>query len=62
MTTQKAAVWINQGWAQAGQPGSFNASDHDIAGRQTRSVRLADLDGDSDLDALVVGKRRAELW
>lgn len=57
-----AAVWINQGGAQAGKSGEFAASDHAIAGSQTRSVHLADLDGDGDLDALVVGRRRAELW
>lgn len=56
------AVWINQGGMQAGQAGRFTASGHDIAGSQTRSVLLADLDGDGDLDALVAGKRRAGLW
>ena len=52
---------MNQGGAQAGPAGRFIASDHGIAGSQTRNVLLADLDGDGDLDALVVGKRRAEL-
>jgi hypothetical protein len=54
--------WINQGVAQAGQPGRFIAAEQAIPGSQTRSVRLADLDGDGDLDALSAGKRRATLW
>lgn len=57
-----AGVWINQGGAQAGQAGVFSASEDAITGGQTRSVVLADLDGDGDLDALIVGKRRAALW
>ena len=57
-----AGVWINQGGLQGGQAGTFSASEHPIAGSQTRSVVLDDLDSDGDLDALVVGKRRAALW
>jgi len=57
-----AGIWINQGGAQAGQAGIFSASSNTISGSQTRSVLLADLDSDGDLDALIVGKRRAALW
>lgn len=57
-----AAVWINQGGAQTGPAGRFTAADQAIPGSGTRTVHLADLDGDGDLDALVVGKRRADLW
>lgn len=57
-----AGVLVNQGGAQGGKAGQFAASPQAIAGSQTRSVRLADVDGDGDLDALVTGKRRAALW
>lgn len=55
-------VWLNQGGMQAGQAGIFVASDSTISVRDTRSLVLADMDNDSDLDALVVGKRRVTLW
>ena len=57
-----ALAWINQGGRQGGQAGTFSASDDSISGSQTRNVVLDDLDRDGDLDALVVGKRRAALW
>ena len=42
--------------------GRFKASEEEITGSQTRSTLLGDLDGDGDLDALVVGKREVALW
>jgi hypothetical protein len=33
-----------------------------ISAGQTRRIVLADMDGDNDLDALIVEKRRAVLW
>src|SRR5882672_2935318 len=45
-------IWINQGGAQAGTPGTFLESDQrlDTAGLFGRSVEVADLDQDGDLD------------
>ena len=57
-----AAVWINQGGAQGGQAGRFAVSGDDVAGSQTRSVHLTDLDSDGDLDAMVAGAWHADLW
>jgi hypothetical protein len=55
-------VWTNQGGAQAGQVGTFLAGERDIRGSRVHTVRAADLDGDGDADALVVGVRQAVLW
>jgi hypothetical protein len=57
-----AVVLINQGRMQVGQEGRFMASEENIAGSQTRSTLLGDLDGDGDLDAVVVAKREVALW
>ncbi len=59
-----AQLWINQGGAQHGKPGTFAASgqrlpDMNDAGE---AVFLADLDGDGDLDALLGGKTQAAIW
>lgn len=61
--TQNGAVgWINQGGLQGGQEGAFAASIPGISGNQTGAVFLSDLDGDSDLDALIAGPRQATIW
>jgi len=59
-------IWINQGGIQGGIPGQFAASDQRIANRSTQKIVLGDVDGDSDLDALLnIASRRGlrpELW
>jgi hypothetical protein len=57
-----ALVLINQGGAQGGLEGTFAVADHGIAGSRTRSVHLADLDGDGDQDAVIVGDQGAALF
>jgi hypothetical protein len=57
-----ARLWINQGGAQGGQAGVFALSAQVLGSSAVRSVFLADLDGDGDLDAVVGGVTRAEIW
>jgi len=57
-----AQVWINQGGVQGGQVGVFAPGVQPIPGGPTEAVFLADLDNDGDLDALVAGRSRAEVW
>jgi hypothetical protein len=56
------ALWINQGGAQAGSPGTFVMAGGELPASQTQAIFLSDLDGDSDLDALVAGQKEATLW
>jgi len=46
-------VLINQGGAQGGQPGELHDSGQRLGKENSRTVTLADLDGDGDLDAWV---------
>lgn len=55
-----AQVWTNQGGAQPGPAGAF-VFHRALRASRVRQVRLADLDGDGDLDALVAGKRRLDI-
>ncbi|HLE73865.1 MAG TPA: VCBS repeat-containing protein [Anaerolineales bacterium] len=55
-------VWLNAGGAQGGRPGTFIAGGTVGDAEQTRSVALADLDGDGDLDALIVYRDSARVW
>ncbi|MCA9988941.1 MAG: VCBS repeat-containing protein, partial [Anaerolineales bacterium] len=43
------SIWINQGGAQSGQPGTFLAGQN-LNLHRSNDVGLADLDGDNDLD------------
>ena len=47
-------VWINQGGAQNGAPGVFQDSGQTLGNFASVSVALGDLDGDADVDAVVV--------
>jgi hypothetical protein len=52
-------VWINQGGAQGGQPGTFVSGA--MLGAAGYGITLGDVDNDGDLDALVVGNSN-QLW
>jgi hypothetical protein len=55
-------VWINAGGEQGGAPGTFILGSTVGGAERTRSVELADLDGDGDLDAFVVYQDSARIW
>jgi hypothetical protein len=55
-------VWLNAGGAQGGRPGTFIAGGTVGDAEGTRSVALAHLYGDSDLEALVVHRDGARIW
>ncbi len=61
-------VWLNAGGGQGGQPGTFVDSGQRLGNGLYRQVFLADLDGDTDLDAAVVVQNdnarslRLEVW
>jgi len=59
---KEASVWINQGGAQGGKEGAFAHFEQTISGDRIRSVSLADLDEDGDIDALIGGRRQANIW
>ncbi len=61
-TRDAARLWTNQGGDHAGTPGIFNDYAQIIAKKATSAVFLHDLDNDADLDLILTGKRRAELW
>jgi len=55
-------VWINQGGLQGGQVGVLTNSGQLLHGINSRKAELADLDGDGDLDAFVVGDGDSQTW
>jgi hypothetical protein len=59
---QEDEVWLNAGGAQGGAPGVFIPGATIGGNERTRSVELADLDGDGDLDAFVVYQVNARVW
>jgi hypothetical protein len=57
-----STVWINQGGEQGGKTGTFAAASNDLGSGKTVDVFLEDLDGDIDLDVLLVGIRQGSVW
>ncbi len=56
-------VWINQGGAQGGTPGTFSDSGQTVGDHLSHAVSLGDLDGDGDLDAFVANYGEANrVW
>lgn len=55
-------VWINQGGAQGGKPGTFEFNGQLLGVGSSTDVKLADLDGDNDLDAFVSNFGTNTVW
>ena len=61
-TEHGGRVWFNLGKVQNGAAGAYAASEQEIGGGRIRAVFLADLDNDSDLDALAAADKQAVVW
>jgi hypothetical protein len=59
--TDSHQVWINQGGAQGGTPGVFQRNSHAFNDPVSTNVVLADVDGDTDLDAYITRLTAADL-
>jgi hypothetical protein len=57
-----AEIWVNAGGAQGGEPGTFFLGGTPGEDAFTRSIELADVDGDGDLDALVAYQEEGRFW
>jgi hypothetical protein len=55
-------VWLNAGGVQEANPGEFILGARVGGEVRTRSVELADIDGDEDLDAFAVYQDSARVW
>ena len=56
-------IWINQGLAQGGVPGTFGDSNQSLGTSKSYGAVLGDLDGDGDLDAFVANDGQPNhLW
>ncbi len=57
-------VWLNSGGGQSGKPGIFTDSGQRLGSGDSMQVILSDLDGDSDLDAVLVVRNalHVEVW
>ena len=56
-------VWLNQGGAQGGTEGTFSDSGQLLGDGPSRGVALVDVNGDSDLDAVVANYGESdEVW
>lgn len=61
-TPNGGQVIQNQGGAQLGAPGQFAIHPQMLGSMFANTASLGDLDGDGDLDALLVGWSQAQVW
>jgi len=59
---QADEIWLNTGGSQGGETGRFILASTVGYAKRTRSIALADLDGDGDLDALTTYCDSAQSW
>ena len=57
-----ARLWINQGGEKGGLPGKYYDYAQIVSKNATSAVFLHDLDNDADLDAVIAGTKRVEIW